>query len=376
MPAGLDRAARAALTASAVPRGCSWTASSTSVVERPRFEPPLGRVDDHDLAGAGLPRRRDRPVDHRPPAQRVQQLRRRGAHARALPGGEDDDDGRGHGSILCDGRAPDSTCGRSRGGRSPRFWALIGAPHASGQNSSRVTDRFASAVRRLGRDIATGQDDRVLVPEHRGSSPQSPNIVAAPEPQQLPQAPRRSVGSARSAAQSSGRRSATLGPQQPDHQLAPLRPPRTRRSSRRAPRHGCSASRAAPASARRTRAGRGHRRTPARRRRRSRPRDPQCAAPVSACHTGSSGQTISDGPPSASAMTRRARWPARRCRRPFWATASAPTREARRSGNRLELDQRDPRPPSTVPSSSRAPARTGPADHHERGASPRAARAP
>ena len=60
------------------------------------LEPALGPVDDDDLAGAGLARRRHRPRDHRPPAQRVQQLRRGGAHARALPRGEDDDDRRGH----------------------------------------------------------------------------------------------------------------------------------------------------------------------------------------------------------------------------------------------------------------------------------------
>ncbi len=39
-------------------------------------------------------------ADERPPAQRMQQLRHRRAHARALASGEDDDDGRGHGVIV------------------------------------------------------------------------------------------------------------------------------------------------------------------------------------------------------------------------------------------------------------------------------------
>ncbi len=59
-------------------------------------EPALGGVDDDDLLRARVSRGRHRPIDHRPPAQRVQQLRNVGAHPRALPRGEDDDDGRGH----------------------------------------------------------------------------------------------------------------------------------------------------------------------------------------------------------------------------------------------------------------------------------------
>ena len=93
--------AAAALTASAVPARLLLDGDHHVAVQR-RLEPALGRVDDHDLAGAGLPRGRDRPGDHRPPAQRVQQLLHRGAHASPLPRGKDDDDGRGHGGIVGD----------------------------------------------------------------------------------------------------------------------------------------------------------------------------------------------------------------------------------------------------------------------------------
>jgi hypothetical protein len=53
-------------------------------------------VDDDHARGAGLPRGRDRPGDHRRTADRVQELRRPGAHPRSLAGGEDHDDGFGH----------------------------------------------------------------------------------------------------------------------------------------------------------------------------------------------------------------------------------------------------------------------------------------
>ena len=83
----------AAWTASAVPRGSLLDRHLGRAVER-LLEPPLRPVDDHHHAGAGLVRGGDGPLDHRPPAQRVQQLRRGGAHPGALPRGKDDDDGR------------------------------------------------------------------------------------------------------------------------------------------------------------------------------------------------------------------------------------------------------------------------------------------
>ncbi len=72
-----------------------------------RLQAAIGGIDDHDLGGTSAPRGLHRPFDHRPPAQGMEQLRGRRAHSRALPSGEDDDDGgRGHGrSILSDRRA-------------------------------------------------------------------------------------------------------------------------------------------------------------------------------------------------------------------------------------------------------------------------------
>ncbi len=64
-------------------------------VER-RRQPPVGPVDHHDPGGPGRPRGGHRPLDNRPAAQGVQELLHRRAHARALPCGKDDDDGRGH----------------------------------------------------------------------------------------------------------------------------------------------------------------------------------------------------------------------------------------------------------------------------------------
>ncbi len=54
---------------------------------------PGGSVDDYDLAGPGLQRGLHGPEQHRPPAQLVQDLGRRRAHAGSLAGGEDQDGG-------------------------------------------------------------------------------------------------------------------------------------------------------------------------------------------------------------------------------------------------------------------------------------------
>ena len=68
------------------------------------LEPPL-RVVDHDHPpGPGVARRLHRPRDQRSPAQRVEDLRRCGAHAGALAGGEDHDGGFGHAGIVVSAR--------------------------------------------------------------------------------------------------------------------------------------------------------------------------------------------------------------------------------------------------------------------------------
>ena len=60
-------------------------------------EPPLRVVDDDDPLGAGRARGEQRPQDHRPPADRVQDLGQRGAHPGPLARGEDDHGRGGHG---------------------------------------------------------------------------------------------------------------------------------------------------------------------------------------------------------------------------------------------------------------------------------------
>ena len=63
---------------------------------KPAFEGVGVRVDDDDSVGAGAERGGDRPADERAPAERVEHLRKLGAHARALAGGEDDGGEGGH----------------------------------------------------------------------------------------------------------------------------------------------------------------------------------------------------------------------------------------------------------------------------------------
>jgi hypothetical protein len=67
--------------------------------ERP-VERAIGSADDHDAPGAGRQRCAHGPLDQRPPAQIVQHLRDRRAHAGPLPGGEDHDGGRCHPRIV------------------------------------------------------------------------------------------------------------------------------------------------------------------------------------------------------------------------------------------------------------------------------------
>ena len=58
------------------------------------------RDDRRDAAGPGLARGEDRPGDHRPPADGMQHLRQRGAHARALARRHDQDQRRTHPRIV------------------------------------------------------------------------------------------------------------------------------------------------------------------------------------------------------------------------------------------------------------------------------------
>ena len=65
-------------------------------VRQARLERAVGAADDDDPAGAGLAGRGHGPGHERPPAEVVQDLGQARAHARALAGGQDDDDGIGH----------------------------------------------------------------------------------------------------------------------------------------------------------------------------------------------------------------------------------------------------------------------------------------
>ena len=118
----------AALTASAVPRGSCWTAT-TAVPSSDASSAPVGAVDDHDPPRARRARRRDRPAEHRPPTQCVQQLGSRGAHARALPRGEDDNNGRGHVERIVGDPPPRDTA--------PTLMACATGPAATGWESGR-----------------------------------------------------------------------------------------------------------------------------------------------------------------------------------------------------------------------------------------------
>ena len=83
-PRTFASAGRADATASPVPRGVSWTASSTAVRQRAfELRQGLGGGDDHERARPELAGCRDRPVDQPPPQQLVQVLRPARAHARA-----------------------------------------------------------------------------------------------------------------------------------------------------------------------------------------------------------------------------------------------------------------------------------------------------
>ena len=63
---------------------------------------PVGPLDHDHLPRAGSAGSRHRPGDHRPATHLVEQLRRSGAHPRALPGSKNDNDRRGHTVIVGD----------------------------------------------------------------------------------------------------------------------------------------------------------------------------------------------------------------------------------------------------------------------------------
>ena len=71
------------------------------------LEAAIGVVDDDDLAGTGIARGSNRPGDHRPSADLVQELGRAGSHPGPLARGKDDNDWRGHAQDRS-GRTPGS----------------------------------------------------------------------------------------------------------------------------------------------------------------------------------------------------------------------------------------------------------------------------
>ena len=92
------------------------------------LEPPLRPVHHHDPPGPRLLRRPDRPADDRPPADRVQDLRRVGLHARALARGEDQHGGSGHAEHRSIGHAAAPSLG---GGVMARHRFLVPADGGS-----------------------------------------------------------------------------------------------------------------------------------------------------------------------------------------------------------------------------------------------------
>ncbi len=80
----------AARIAPPVPSASGWTTVSVPS-GRPGDEVAVGRDDHRHAVGARLARGEHRPGDHRPPADRVQHLRQRGAHPGSLARGHDQD---------------------------------------------------------------------------------------------------------------------------------------------------------------------------------------------------------------------------------------------------------------------------------------------
>ena len=80
----------AARTAPPVPSASGWITVSVPS-GRPGGEVAVGRDDHGDPLGARLARGEHRPGDHRPAADRVQDLGQRRAHPRALARGHDQD---------------------------------------------------------------------------------------------------------------------------------------------------------------------------------------------------------------------------------------------------------------------------------------------
>ena len=104
------------------------------------LEAAIGVVDDDDLAGAGIARGGDRPGDHRPSADLVQELGRAGSHPGPLARGEDDNDWRGHAQNRS-GRTP----GNDRSDRPSLRRAS--AQTSAGEKESFLTRRRRSSCR-------------------------------------------------------------------------------------------------------------------------------------------------------------------------------------------------------------------------------------
>ncbi len=80
-------------------------------VGQQRLDRAVGAADDHDLARPGGQGGVDRPADQGLPAEVVQSLGHLRLHPRALPRGEDDDDGTGHVRAIV---APSGSTDRPR----------------------------------------------------------------------------------------------------------------------------------------------------------------------------------------------------------------------------------------------------------------------
>ena len=92
---GVDVRSPAACTAPPVPLGSGWIATSTPSGSRSSSR-RFGLSTTTTFPAPGLLGRGHRPQDQRATAERVQNLRQRGTHARSLAGSDDHDGGRGH----------------------------------------------------------------------------------------------------------------------------------------------------------------------------------------------------------------------------------------------------------------------------------------
>ena len=135
----------AARTAPPVPSASGWI-DGLGALGQAGGEVAVGRDDHRDPPGAGLAGREHRPGDHRPTADGVQDLRQRGAHARALARGHDQD-----GRPAARRRSAAHARNRSRGGdavvRPHRKVGLSGRVYGDDRRSPRGRVRSICSLR-------------------------------------------------------------------------------------------------------------------------------------------------------------------------------------------------------------------------------------